>query len=72
MYGVSCKILSEIKIMYVNSLAYVRVKGGDIECFRIESDVRQDCVMFSWLFNVYMDTVMKEVKVGMGGMEVKF
>ena len=23
--------------------------------------------MSSWLFNVYMDTVMKEVKMGMGG-----
>ena len=28
--------------------------------------------MFSWLFNVYMDAVIKEVKMGMGRRGVKF
>ena len=28
--------------------------------FRINSGVRQGCIMSLWLFNVYMDTVMKE------------
>ena len=37
-------MLSEIKSMYVNSLAYLRVKGGESECFRINSDVRQGCI----------------------------
>ena len=27
--------------------------------------------MFPWLFNVYMDTVIKEVKMGIGRMEVR-
>ena len=66
MYAVGDKLLSGIKSMYVNSLVCLRVKRGDNECFRIESSVGQDCVMFSWLFNVYMDAVMKEVKRGMG------
>ena len=26
----------------------------------------------SWLFNVYMDAVMKELKMGMGGRRVRF
>ena len=39
---------------------------------RGESDVRQGCVMFPWLFNVYMDAVMKEVKMGVGRMEFSF
>ena len=44
----------------------VSVKGGKKECFRIDSGVRQGCVISSWLFNVYMDAVMKEGKIGMG------
>ena len=58
--------------MYVNSLASVRIKGGESECFRINRGVRQGCIMFPWLFNAYMDTVMKEVKIGMGRREVRF
>ena len=66
MYDVGGKLLNGIKSMYVNSLAYVRVKGGESECCRINSGVRKGRIMFPWLFNVYMDAVMKEVKMGMG------
>ena len=59
------KLLSGIKGMYVDSLPCVRVKGGDSECFRIDSGLRQGWIMSSWLFNVYMTVVMKEVKIGM-------
>ena len=58
------KVLSGIKSMYVNILAYVRV--GESECFRIESGVKQGCVMSPWLFSVYMDIMMKEMKVLLG------
>ena len=37
----------------------------------IDSGVRQGFIMSPWLFNVYMDPMMKEVKMGMGRMEVK-
>ena len=66
MYDVGGKQLKGIKSMYVNSLPSVRVKGGESECFRIDSGVRQGCIICHWLFNVYMDTVMKEVKMGIG------
>ena len=46
------------------SLVSVRVKGGMSDCFRINSCGRQGCIMSPWLFNVYMDAVMKEVKWG--------
>ena len=52
------KLLNGIKSIYVNSLACVTLKGGEIECFRINSGVRQGCIMSPWLFNVYMDAVM--------------
>ena len=36
----SGKLLNDIKSMYVNSLACVKIKGGESECFRINSVVR--------------------------------
>ena len=60
------KLLNGVKSMYVNSLACVGVKGGESECFKINNGVRQGCIMLSWLYNVSMDAVMKEVKMGMG------
>ena len=35
MYDVGGKLLNSIKSMFVNSLTYVRVKGGESECFRM-------------------------------------
>ena len=72
MYDVGGKLLKGVRSIYVNSLACVRVKGCESECFRIDSGVRQMCIMFPWLFNVYMDAVMKKVKMGMGRRRVRF
>ena len=66
MYDAGGKLLNGIKSMYVNSLGCVRVKGFESECFRINSGVRQVCIMSSWLFNANIDAVMKEVKMGIG------
>ena len=65
LYDVGGKLMNDIKSMYVNSLACVRVKGGESECFRFNSRVKQGCIMSPSVFNVYMDAVMKEVKIGM-------
>ena len=65
-------VLDGIKSMYVESLACVRVKEGTNEWFRIDSRLRQGCIIFPWLFNVYMDAIMKEVKMGMGKRGVRF
>ena len=72
MHDVGGKLLNGFKSMYVNSIACVRVKGGESECFRIDSGVRQGCIISPWLFNVNMDAVMKKVKVGIGKMGVRF
>ena len=58
--------------MYVDSTACVRVKGSESDRFRIDSGVRQGCIMSPWLFNVYMDGVVKEVKMGMERRGVSF
>ena len=72
MYDVEGKLLSGIKRMYVDSSACVRVTGGESEWFKIENGVRQECIMSPWLFNVYMDGVMKGVKMGMRRKGVRF
>ena len=66
------KLLNGFKSVYINSLVYVKVKGAETKYFRIDSGVRKVSIMFPWLFNVYMDTVMKELKMGMGRRGVRF
>ena len=51
MVDVGSILLDEIKSMHVNRLACVRVKDGERECFRIDSGVRQYCIMSLWLVN---------------------
>ena len=40
--------------------------------YRINSGVKQGRIISPWLFNVYIDGVMKEVKMGMGRRGVSF
>ena len=59
MHDVGDKMVSGIKSMYIDSSACVRVERGETKRFRINSGVRQGCIMSPWLFKVYIDTVMK-------------
>ena len=47
MYDVSGKLSDSIKSMYLNILAYVSVNGCKNELFRIDSGLRQGCVISS-------------------------
>ena len=58
--------------MYIDSSACARVKGGEIEQFRIDRGVRQGCIVSPWLFNVYIDEVMRKAKIGIGRRGVSF
>ena len=68
-YDVVGKLLKEFRDVHVNSLACVRVKGSESEFFRIVRGVRQGCIMSPWLFSVYIDAAMKDMKMGWGGWE---
>ena len=72
MYDVGGKLLSGIESMYVDNSACVRVRGDESEWFKTDSGVRQGCIMSPWLLNVYMDGVMKDVKMGVGRRRVRF
>ena len=45
MYDVGSKLLSEIKIMYFDSSACVRLKEDESEQLRIDSGVGKGCIM---------------------------
>ncbi|MEL7177812.1 MAG: reverse transcriptase domain-containing protein [Pseudomonadota bacterium] len=61
-YGVGGQLLDGIKAFYKGANACVRIKGKLSDCFQIKRGVRQGCVMSPWLFNIYMDGVIREMK----------
>ena len=62
-YVVGGKLLKAVQSFYVDSRACVRVGNDVSEWFPVNEGLRQDCVMSPWLFNVYMDDVVREVNV---------
>ncbi len=65
-YGVGGKMLSAIKSFYEAASACVKINGETTEHFEIKVGLRQGCVMSPWLFNIYMDGVMRKVKGKVG------
>ena len=49
----------------------VRVGGKVSESFEVKMGLRQGCVMSPWLFNMFMDGVVREVYSRVNGMGVK-
>ena len=59
-YGIQGGLLRAIQSMYLGSQACVRTSGKVSGWFPITQGVRQGCVMLPWLFNVFMDGIMRE------------
>ena len=55
--------MKAVQSFYVDSRACVRVGNDVSEWFLVNVGLRQGCVMSPWLFNVYMDFVVREVNV---------
>ena len=53
--------LRGVKSLYVGSKARVRVGNEVSEWFPVRVGLRQGCVMSPWLFNLYIDGVVREV-----------
>ena len=70
-YGVGGQLLRGIKAFYQGANACVKIEGELSENFCIKTGVRQGCVMSPWLFNVYMDGVIREMKAKSGGVGAK-
>ena len=52
---------------YIDSRACVGVGSGTSEWFPVEVGLRQGRVMSPWLFNLYMDGVVKKVSASVMG-----
>ncbi len=63
-YMVGGNFLEGIRSFYENASASLRVKGELSESFSVVVGVREGCVMSPWLFNIYMDGCIREMKVG--------
>ena len=61
LYGVGGRLLNAVKSFYINSRACVRIGNEVSDWFPVRVGLRQGCVMSPWLFNVYMDGVVREV-----------
>jgi len=66
-YGLAGRLLKGVKCFYVNSRTCVRVGNSVSDWFPPRIGLRQGCVMSPWLFNVYMDGVVREVNARMLG-----
>lgn len=63
-YGMGGQLLEGMRSFYENGSASLRMNGRLSESFNVEVDVRQGCVMSPWLFSLYMDGCIREMKVG--------
>ena len=55
--------MKAVQSFYVNSRTCVWVGNDVSEWFPVNVGLRRGCVMSPWLFNVYMDGVVREVNV---------
>ena len=62
MYGINGQLLKAVQRLYGKSEACVRVCREEGEWFEVGVGLRQGRVMSSWLFILFMDAVMKEVR----------
>ena len=58
------KLLKAVQSLYVDKMACVWVGNDVSEWFPVNVGLRQGCVISPWVFNVYMDGVVREVNVG--------
>ena len=61
LYGIGGRLLRGVKCLYVGSKACVRVGNEVSEWFLVRVGLIQGCVMSPWLFNLYIDGVVREV-----------
>ncbi len=61
-YGVGRRLLDGMKAFYRDANACVKVKGQMGERFKMNAGVRQGCIMSQWLFELFLDGVVRQLK----------
>ena len=70
-YGIGGRLLRAVESLYAGSKACVRVGSELSEWFSVKVGLRQGCVMSPWLFNLYIDGVVREVNARVLGRGLK-
>ncbi len=65
-YGVGGQVMKGRKAFYREANACVKVDGGISDCVAVGVGVRQGSVMSPWLFNIFMNGCMREMKAKVG------
>ena len=60
--GFSRHLVRLIESLYENQEAAVRVEGETSEWFNVGKGVRQGCILSPYLFNVYAENIMRNVR----------
>ena len=60
--GFSRHLVRLIESLYENQEAAVRVDGEDSEWFSVGKGVRQGCILSPYLFNIYAENIMRNVR----------
>ena len=61
-YGIHGRLLGAVREFYKKSEACVKIGEKMSRWFQITRGVRQGCVMSPWLFNVFMDKIVREAQ----------
>ena len=61
-YGVGGRLLKAVQSLYEGATAVVRANGVMSGSFELKMGLKQGCVMSPWLFNIFMDGVLREMK----------
>ena len=62
-YAIVGKLSEAVQSFYIDSSSCVRVGNDVSEWFPVNVGLRHSCVMSPWLFNVYVDGVVREVNI---------
>ncbi|CAG9134602.1 unnamed protein product [Plutella xylostella] len=69
-YGVDGHLTRALRSLYRESSACVRINGAYTDWFGIHRGVRQGCVASPWLFNLFMDSCLKDMKDDERGLRI--
>ena len=70
--GVKGGLLKAVKAFYRNSMAGVRLGHKMGELFEVKGGLRQGCVMSPWLFNLYLEEVIRGMNREGRGVRIKY
>ncbi len=70
-YGVGGQLMEGIKAFYREADGCAKVDEEFGDSFAVGVGVRQECVMSPWLFNIFMDGCMREMKVKVGKVDAR-